>query len=154
MTALGSTAGARARLAALLAPAVLTALEELIRAEVDARLLAARSSAEGTLVRADLAGLGSTPRDSARKVRRLVAAGRLVASKIGRHLFVRSADLAAFCAANQARPASPARAQQAPIADRNVKPANDAGPPTTAAGVLAALAAGSDRTPARKRRRS
>ena len=64
----------------------------------------ARTSAPDRLVRADDAGLGKTPRASARAVRRLADAGELPAVKLGKSLFVHAGELAAFVEVRRVTP--------------------------------------------------
>lgn len=85
----------------------------------------ARTSAPDRLVRADDAGLGKTPRASARAVRRLADAGELSAVKLGKTLFVRAGELAAFVEARRVTP-RPARV---------VARASDLAPAPTPSGV-------------------
>ena len=73
---------------------------DLVRAE----LARGPSLAPERLIRADATGLGKTPRASARAVHRLASCGRLPASKLGKYLFVRDADLAAFIEARRVAP--------------------------------------------------
>lgn len=63
--------------------------------QVRAELQRDESTTEPRLIRADRTGLGS------RQVRRLAAAGKLAASKVGKHLFVRASDLARFTEAHR-----------------------------------------------------
>lgn len=108
---------------------IVALIVERVLAVVREEIARHRTSAPDRLVRADDAGLGKTPRASARAVRRLADAGELPAVKLGKSLFVRAGELAAFVEARRVTPRSA----------RVVAPANDLAPapPSSGVGALA-----------------
>ncbi len=96
-----STTSPRARLAALLAPEMLGALEALVAEQVNARLAAAGAN-EAPLVRSDRTGIAN------RKVLEHVRAGTLPGVRIDGRVYIRRADLDAWIVQHAiTRPAQP-----------------------------------------------
>jgi hypothetical protein len=104
------TASPRARLAALFAPELLAALEELVVAQVEARLAAA-GALEAPLVRSDRCGVPN------RKILEHIRAGLLAGVRVDGRLYVRRVDLDVWIAQHAIAP--PAQQAEVPSTAAN-----------------------------------